>query len=289
MLPSEAGLPEAQALKFDDVGWEACGEHQLAVLLARIGPADARGGGLVQARLGHNKSAGGTKPGRGGKPRYLLSGLLECGVCGSRFIVMGGSQHRYTCGTFHGGGQSACSNHVSVPRALAEEVILAPLVARLLSPRFIEHGVKTIRDLARRQPQAPSAEVSALVAQLDVQIAELERLVREGLLTPAVTAPALAKARSERQAALRAPSRAVARAPESIVLQAEAEFRETVTHMAKVLRGENLIEARELLREIVGTVRLQPDADHLIAKFERSEIPLLAVANGRWIGSGGRI
>jgi hypothetical protein len=45
------------------------------------------------------------------------------------------------------------------------------------------------------------------------------------------------------------------------VLRAEAEFRETVTHMAGVLQGENLIEARELLREIIGTVRLDPDTD----------------------------
>ena len=31
------------------------------------------------------------------------------------------------------------------------------------------------------------------------------------------------------------------------------------------------------------------DTDHLIAKFERSQIPLLAVADGRWIGSGGTL
>jgi hypothetical protein len=60
-----------------------------------------------------------------------------------------------------------------------------------------------------------------------------------------------------------------------LALAAEAAFRQTVVHMAKVLQGENLIEARELLREIVGAVRLMPDSDHLIAKFERSEIPLL--------------
>jgi hypothetical protein len=57
-----------------------------------------------------------------------------------------------------------------------------------------------------------------------------------------------------------------ARTPVSSALRAEAEFRETVAHMGKVLQGENVIEARELLREIVGTVRLDPDTDHLVAK-----------------------
>jgi len=57
--------------------------------------------------------------------------------------------------------------------------------------------------------------------------------------------------------------------------------------MGRILQGEDLIEARELLREIFGSIRLHPDADHLVAKFERSEIPILEFDNGRWIGSGG--
>jgi hypothetical protein len=62
---------------------------------------------LLQARLRHNRSAAGGKPGRGGKPRYLLSSLLDCGICGSKFIIMGGSQHRYTCGAVH--ARHSCS------------------------------------------------------------------------------------------------------------------------------------------------------------------------------------
>jgi hypothetical protein len=49
-------------------------------------------------------------------------------------VIMGGSQHRYTCSAFHGGGYSACSNHITVPRAVAELAILAPIKEKLLSP-----------------------------------------------------------------------------------------------------------------------------------------------------------
>jgi site-specific DNA recombinase len=280
-------------VKHPDTGVRECRENPESDWVVHEVPGialiDGRTWDLVQARLGRNRSAAGAKPGRGGKPRYLLSGLLMCSVCSSKFIVMGGSQHRYTCGAYHAGGHNACSNHISVPRDLAEGLILAPVVEKLLSPRFVEHGIKTIRELARREREAPPAEVSAAVALADAQIAELERLVREGLLTPTVAAPALAKARSERQAALRAPARRTYRTPDSLALEAEAAFRETVLHMAKVLQGENLNEARQLLRDIVGTVRLKPDTDHLIATFERSEIPLLVTGTGRWIGSGGRI
>jgi site-specific DNA recombinase len=280
-------------VKHPDTGVRHCRENPESEWIVHEVPqaalVDRRTWDLVQARLRHNKSAAGIKPGRGGKPRYLLSGLLDCGVCGSKFIIMGGSQHRYICGAYHAGGRSACSNHISVRRAVAEDAILSPVVAKLFSPSFVEHGIKIIRDLARHERGAPPAEVTAALARADAQIGELERLVREGLLTPAVAALALAKARSERQAALRATTRRTSQAPDSLALAAEAAFRETVSQMAKVLQGENLIEARELIREIVGTVHLQPDADHLIAKFERSEIPLLTTGNGRWIGSGGPI
>jgi hypothetical protein len=43
-------------------------------------------------------------------------------------------------------------------------------------------------------------------------------------------------------------SRKSSRLPESAVFEAEAEFRATVTRMGELLRGENMIEARETLR-----------------------------------------
>jgi hypothetical protein len=131
-----------------------------------------------------------------------------------------------------------------VPRVLAEEAILAPIVEKLLSPAFVAHAVKTIRELARREREAPPAEVTAAVAQADAQIAELKRLVREGALTAAVAAPALATAHKQRQTALRPASRRTARTSESLDFRVEEAFRETVAHMGRVLRGDNLIEAR---------------------------------------------
>jgi hypothetical protein len=171
---------------------------------------------------------------------------------------------------------------ISVPRDVAEGLILAPVVEKLLSPRFVEHAVKTIRELARREREAPPAEGSAAVAHVDTQIAELERLVREGLVTPTVAAPALAKARSERQAALRATTRRPSKAPDSLAFAAEAAFREMVTQMAKVLQGENQIEARELLSQIVGTVRLQrmPKGIATSVQFRGRDVRFRAAISG---------
>jgi site-specific DNA recombinase len=103
-------------VKHPDTGVRECRETPESGWVVHEVPGialvDSRTWDLVQARLGRNRSAAGTKPGREGKSRYLLSGLLTCSVCGSKFIVMGGSQHRYTCGAYHGGGRNACSNHI---------------------------------------------------------------------------------------------------------------------------------------------------------------------------------
>lgn len=202
--------------------------------------------------------------GRSGVRRYLLSGLLECGVCGSSFIVYGGSQQRYVCGTHHAGGPHACSNGLTVTRKIAESHILQPVLDDLLSPDTIAQALKEMRAAAREGRQTAP----------DPQVAELERLVREGVLSPEVAAPALAEAR--RRAA----------PPTVTAIPSERLWRETVASMREILQGEDISAARETLREILGTIRLMPGDGALVAELRASQT-MLATGSGRWIGSGG--
>jgi hypothetical protein len=48
-------------------------------------------------------------------PKYLLSGLLQCGMRGSNLIVSGPAQG-YVCATRVNGGLHACSNRLRLPR-----------------------------------------------------------------------------------------------------------------------------------------------------------------------------
>lgn len=206
-----------------------------------------------------------TTKGRGGQPRYLLSGLLECALCGSKLIVVGGSQHRYVCGTYHGGGEHACSNRLSVPREIAEELILEPVINDLLSPAAIAEAVKAMR-VERAQAEKP---------MLNREVVELERLVREGLLSREVAAPALIEARRKDQ-------------PVELPWPTEKLWREGVREMRNVLRGDDVLAAREVLRELLGTVRCTPAEDHVIAELTARTV-LLATGSGRWVGSGGGV
>lgn len=202
--------------------------------------------------------------GRGGVQRYLLSGLLECAVCGSKFIVYGGSQHRYVCSTYHAGGVHACSNHLTVPRKIAEQKILEPILDDLLSPEAIAQALKEMRAAARENAPGP-----------DPQIAELERLVREGILSPDIAAPALAEARRRAKPAVTA-------------LPSERLWRETVASMREILQGEDVTAARETLREILGTIRLSPGDGKMVAALRARQV-MLGTGTGRWIGSGGAL
>lgn len=214
--------------------------------------------GSVQARFSPTGS------GRGGVSRYLLSGLLECAICGSKMIVYGGSQHRYICGTRHAGGEHACANSLSVKRDTAEKMILQHVLEQLLSPEAISQALKEMR-----------AAVREMQPSVDPQVAELERLVREGILSREIAAPALAEAKRRSQ-------------PVVTPIPSERLWRESVESMREVLQGDDVAAARETLREILGPIRLTPVDNYLRARVQAQEV-MLGTGTGRWVGSGGAI
>jgi hypothetical protein len=67
----------------------------------------------------------------GGKPRYLLSGLLTCSVCGAHYILA--DARSYSCSGHSQGG--ACSNRIRVRRTKIESIILDPIRKELLEPQ----------------------------------------------------------------------------------------------------------------------------------------------------------
>jgi DNA invertase Pin-like site-specific DNA recombinase len=56
-------------------------------------------------------------------PKYLLSGLLQCGVCGSNLVVSGPRQG-YVCASRANGGLNACGNKLRLPRKHLESRLL---------------------------------------------------------------------------------------------------------------------------------------------------------------------
>jgi hypothetical protein len=97
-------------------------------------------GALVRGGL--RKRAGGA--GRPGK--YLLTGLLVCGICSGSFVMR--NRAYYACAShWHG---RACTNSINVSRSLVEAVLLDGLRDDLESPAVIA-------DVERRVPAALKA------------------------------------------------------------------------------------------------------------------------------------
>lgn len=226
----------------------------------------------AQARL--NERAELYKPGRGGKPRYLLSGLLRCACCSGAFTIAAHRPVRYACSTRRTAGDQACGNDVMVSRELVERRVLDTLRDRFLSSEAKEVARRALLEAAKDEPRADPG-----LARLDLQIRELERLRREGILTKEIAGAALRQAYADREAADRG---AEVYDP---VFGGQAAYAEAIGQLETVLDGEDAAEARDALRAVIDSIVLHPREGILWAELKTGT--WLSLVNQ--VGSGGSI
>ena len=75
--------------------------------------------------------------------RFLLSGLLTCGLCGGLYSIIG--KDRYGCSTRRSKG--TCNNTRTIKRQAIEARVLDGLKARLVAPELVELFVSTFHDV----------------------------------------------------------------------------------------------------------------------------------------------
>lgn len=230
---------------------------------------------LARARLTTRASVYG--PGPGGRPVYLLSGLLRCGVCGAAFVVAAHRPVRYACSRHRHGGPTACPNAMMVARETAEARLLGPVLDRLLSPDAVELAVATMQAEARAQAHQVSPPA---LAALDAELAQLEQLARAGALSQDTIAAARQRLQERRGKLVASTARSNV---QTVLFGAERAYREAVRDMRAILSGPDVHAARAVLSELVGEVRLVPEAGQLWAEMAARQ-ERLAV---NWSGSGG--
>jgi len=108
------------------------------------------------------------------------------------------------------------------------------------------------------------------------ELAELERLVREGILSHDIAGPAIAEARRRLSSPLELP------------WPSPQAWRETAMGMRTILTGEDVPAARAVLERILGVMPCHPAGpEFVVAKLRAREVWLATGTGGRWNGSGG--
>ena len=130
---SRLNPPEAWIIKevpelriVDDALWQSVKERQgkLATKHATV---------IAAVRSAHANRLNGAH-----RPRHLLSGLLECGVCGGPYSMRG--QDRYGCSNHVMNG--SCANSRGIRRTVLEERVLAGLKEKLMAPEAAAEAMR---------------------------------------------------------------------------------------------------------------------------------------------------
>lgn len=230
-----------------------------------------------------------TRTGRG--PKFLLSGLLRCGRCGSAYAMA--SARSYACAGFINGGTSACSNNARLRREIAERAVIDGVRKELAAPAVTQEILRRVRARLREYTRAkPASEARA--QQLESEISNLVDAIAAGSLR---ASPRLAERLRTAEAELvELKAQAATSTPASIerLLPALAErYRQQLDRLPEVLAGD-VTRARAALATHVG--RLTVEADELEVRLYReqghAEVALLRAAGAEaasFCGSGGRI
>ena len=235
---------------------------------------------------------------RARRARYLLSGLLQCGCCGSGYIMI--SDSRYGCAAARNSG--TCTNRKTIRRVDVEARVLAGLKDNLLHPDMIAEFIAEFqREVQAQRLASLSARATAEqeLAKVTKEIDNVITAITQGMFHASM------KARMDTLEADKA--RLTAQLsdipePEPVIVHpglADAYARKVADLATALNTADAREEASDILRGLFEKIVLTPDAGvpngHSIELFgELGAILALCteaeLANGkaRTVGAGSR-
>ena len=140
-----------------------------------------------EVRIVMTRGADGNALNRAHRRKYLLSGLLECGVCGGGFTIV--NAHEYGCAAHRSKG--TCDNRLRIKREELERRVLDGLKRRLLAPELVEEFVRAFQEevnrLAAEKTQRRAEDEGRLEA-VARKITSMIRAIEDGLYQPSMKA-----------------------------------------------------------------------------------------------------
>ena len=204
------------------------------------------------------------RPGRVGS-KFLLSGLLKCGVCGRPYSGQGaksGQYGYYICGTLFREGAGACSaRYLNAPRV--EDFIVEKIRERVLT----EETIVELVTLVAEEIDAMASELAGRLEVIDAELLDvrkrLERLydaIETSELTLEVLSPRIFSLR-HREEQLEAASEDVESQLEQrrVELPTTEEIKGYVADFREFLQEGTFPERKSLIRNFVESINVVGD------------------------------
>jgi site-specific DNA recombinase len=194
---------------------------------------------------------------RAHRRRFLLSGLLVCGCCGSGYTIM--AKDRYGCAGRRSKGM--CSNDRTISRHEIEARILKALKQNLLTPELVAEFTRAYQEEVNRltkEAGGRAAELESKLAGVQRKIDGIMRAIEDGLYQPSMKAR-LEELENEKVVLVRQKGASSTPPNVSVHPNLAAVYRKKVEELESLLEDAgHRDEAMELIRSLIDKISLTP-------------------------------
>jgi hypothetical protein len=193
------------------------------------------------------------------RPRYLLSGLLKCGVCGSGYVVIGRNKRGAIIGCSRRREQGLCDNARTLSLEAFEARVIDAIDEHLAAPELIADYVRRfharLRELQDTEGQRRRA-IERELAGVMAGIRKVVHLLETGTATRALR-DRLVELEGERErleadlAAVPAPAVEIPANAAALYRRQVADLKKTLAAMDPARRAEGLADLRKTVEKIV--------------------------------------
>jgi hypothetical protein len=225
------------------------------------------------------------------RPRYLLSGLVQCGECRGGFSKI--NHTHYGCSASRNKGESVCTNRKTMAREKLERAVLSALQTHLMRDDLVEvfcqEYTNHLNALCAEQDRARKSRV-AEKRRLEKELENLITSIKNGIDTRLVKGPLEhVSARLEELETLIAPTEG-SEPPKPLVHPAMAQrYRLEVKNLRKALESKDArAEAADHLRALIGKIVLTPEPgrDDLRIDLHGDLAGILSIASQKRVRPG---
>lgn len=229
----------------------------------------------VRIEIGKDES--GNALNRAHRRKFLLSGLMTCGVCGEAYTII--ATDRYGCAAHKNKG--TCANKATIRRIEIEGRVLTGLKDKLMAPDMVEEFTRTFHEELNKQTKKAAANQETdkkALKDTEKKLSGILSAIEQGAYSDA-----LQKRLSElevKKSELQLRLSDEAPAPVNLHSGTAEIYSTKVEHLTQSLNDPLIqTEANEVIRSLIDRIELTPHKDRLKAELYGDLAEILAFTN----------